>query len=134
MNINKKLISLVQAIYNTPQFRTTIDGKYSTWNIQETGIRQGCSLSPYSFLIVMTAMFHDIHLNDKLKTEKHRMIGAVRDEVLFADDTICMSEHHKAIERLLHEIERESLKYGMKLNKTKCELLICGKKTNNNIS
>ena len=75
----------------------------------------------------MTAMFHDIHTNDKLRLEKHRILGTVRDEVLFADDTICMSENHKAIERLLHEIEHESQKYGLELNKTECELLIFGK-------
>ena len=53
-------------------------------------------------------MFNDIHEFDKLKLTKHRIIGTGVDEILFADDTICISESDKALTRLLHEIENES--------------------------
>ena len=43
--------------------------------------------------------------------------------VLFADDTICISENAKAISRLLKEIQREGRKYGLILNKNKCEVI-----------
>ena len=64
--------------------------------------------------------------NDKLNLAKYRIIGSREDEILFADDTILISESDRAISRLLHEIEKESEKYGMKLNKTKCEVLVFG--------
>ena len=36
----------------------------SEWHEQQTGIRQGCPLSPYMLLVIMTTLFHDIHIGD----------------------------------------------------------------------
>ena len=77
---------MVKAIYTNTKFQVKINGQLSDTYTQATGIRQGCPLSPYLFLIVMTVMFHDIHKNDHAQTEKHRILGTIRDEVLFADD------------------------------------------------
>ena len=56
----------------------------------------------------MTVMFHDIHENDAVHTRRQRIAGTERDEVLYADDTICVSTDPKALNRLLHAIEVES--------------------------
>ena len=64
-------------------------------------------MSPYLFIILMTAMFHDIHQEDTIKMKKHRVVGTEEDEVLYADDTICISRDEKAMNRLLSAIERE---------------------------
>ena len=104
-----------------------MDGKTSGWKQQCTRIRQGCPLSPYLFVILMTVIFHDIHENDQLKMTKQRIMGTQADEVLYADDTICMAQNERAMNRLLKAIEEEGASYGMKLNKGKCEMLGFGK-------
>ena len=68
----------------------------------------------------MTTLFYDIKKNDTLRMTPHRINGTDFDEVLFADDTICVSTDTKAMNRLLKEIEEQGDKYGLKLNKTKC--------------
>jgi hypothetical protein len=123
MNIDNKLIRLIVKLYEKAKFFVEIDGVKSNTYKQETGIRQGCPLSPYLFLIVMTVIFHDIHKDDKTKTKKHRVGEANLEEILYADDTICISEDAKALTRLLREIEKEGNKYGLRLNKDKCELI-----------
>ena len=112
-------------IYKNPTFMIEIDGQRSDWKQQQTGIRQGCPLSPYLFLIVMTVMFHDIHNNAEHQAEMadDRILGAVFDEVLYADDTIIHSTDAKKVKKLLHKIEQEGANYGLKLNKNKCETL-----------
>ena len=96
-----------------------MDGIRSKWRTQETGIRQGCPLSPYLFILVMTVIFEDIHDGDQqMNLVKHRVAGATFDEVLYADDTICASKDTRAMNKLLANIETIGGKYGMELNKT----------------
>ena len=130
MGIPHKIKQVIQAMYHHPTFCVDMDGQRSEWYKQETGIRQGCPLSPYLFIILMTVMFFDIHEEDKLKMSKHRVKGTTCDEVMYADDTICITESERAMNRLLAAIESEGAKYGMRLNKSKCEYLVFGKAGN----
>ena len=71
----------------------------------------------------MTAIFHDVH--EKLQTTlpEHRIPGATMDEVMYADDTICISTDTRSMNKFLEEIEVVAEQYGLKLNKKKCEVM-----------
>ena len=87
MNVDPKLINVIKAMYKKTCFKVEMDGQTSKRYKQDTGIRQGCPLPPYLFLIVMTVVFHDIHEEDRQHLTKHRIQGVNYDEVLYADDT-----------------------------------------------
>ena len=53
--------NIIKSLYKQPTFKVDIDGATSKWYTQVTGVRQGCPLSPYPLLIVMTVMLHDVH-------------------------------------------------------------------------
>jgi hypothetical protein len=129
-NVYPKIRRSIQEIYRDPTFMVEVDGITSKLYKQATRIRQGCPLSPYLFLVVMTVMFDDIHKDDKQNLIKHRMQGTNYDEVLYADDTICVSTNTMALNKLLASIEEEANKYGLTLNKTKCEVMYNSTKAN----
>ena len=105
-SVAPKIINIIKDIYKKATCYVEIDGKTSNTYKQETGIRQGCPLSPYLFLIVMTTIFHDIHEELEDELIPHRVKNANFDEILFADDTICVSENAAALTTLLHKNTR----------------------------
>ena len=113
MDIYQKSISMVRALYAEPTSKVQIEQDDSGWRKQSAGIRQGCPSSPSLFLIVMNVMFEDIHKDDHLRIIGHRVTGATFDEVLYADDTILISEDRWAMQRLLRGVEKEGAKYAV---------------------
>ena len=98
-----------------------ISGSQSGWKSQSRGIRQGCPLSPYLFLLVMHALFNDVHSLISNRGQRLKRFNKVPfHEILYADDTILFSKDAKSVQKLLHAIEEISSAYGMALNKSKC--------------
>ena len=126
MNIPHKIIEVIKELYRRPTFNVEMEGRQSEWTPQRTGIRQGCPLSPYLFITLMTCLMHDVHQGDHLNLEAQRVLGTQADEVLYADDTICITQDENAMNRLVNEIEVEGAYYGLKLNRGKCEYLSFG--------
>ena len=126
MNVPDKICAAVRSLYKDTTLYVQLEGRNSNMMPQKTGTRQGCPLSPYLFIIVMTVMYHDVHANHRLLTERQRIVGTHTDEVLYADDTICFAQTTTAINRMLSAIEQEGSKYGMRPNKDKCEYISIG--------
>ena len=110
---------IVKEIYKNQLFNVKFEGQTSETMRQETGIRQGCPLSPYLFTIVMSVLFWDVKKERELsrKLRENRVPGASFDEVLYADDTILISTDTRAINEFLKEIETQGENIGMTLNK-----------------
>ena len=114
------MLEALEKIDNNPRFRIKdMEGK-STWRKQRTGIRQGCPLSPYLFVIFMTILFHDVEQEVGKEVIERTMDLVDFSNILYADDTFLVGKHSRELNKILHAIEKHSLRYGMKLNKNKC--------------
>jgi exonuclease III len=123
LHVPSKLINIVCALYCNPTFTIDMDGHSSQPWPQKRGIRQGCPLSPYLFLTVMTILFAELEDKIGAQLRPHRPLGASYTEILYADDTILASSSIKAIILQLREIEAQSARFGLSLNRGKCEAL-----------
>ena len=103
MDIPRVYIDAIKSIYKMPLFAVKGRGIQSSWKKQKSGIRQGCPLSPYLFVIVMTVIFRDVH--DNLNLEKGTLDGLSFTELLYADDTVLITNNVNAMNRLLAKVE-----------------------------
>ena len=107
----------MEAIYSNPTFAVKISSQTSDYYRQLCGSRQRCPLSPYLFFIVMAVMFNDIHLDCDRKPAWARMTGVRFSEILYADDTVLITDEAKAMRSLLETIEKHAKYYRLNLNK-----------------
>ena len=61
--VPQKIIQLIASFDSNPQFKVKSGQDKSAWRSQTAGIRQGCPLSPYMFVLLMGAMFADLKKN-----------------------------------------------------------------------
>lgn len=118
-SIHDTMANHIAALYRNPTFKVEKGDDKSSWRKQHSGIRQGCPLSPYLFILLMTVLFHDIRdsLGDQI--QERAIEGFDEREILYADDTLLVLPNEEAMTKLLNAIVVESSYYGLKLNRDK---------------
>ena len=98
-----------------------LNGGFTTnWFCLQKGVRQGCPLSAYLFLLCIEILAQNIRNNNQIhgipcgKTEQKLS--------LFADDCTCLLKDIRSIEITLQEINHFDLYSGLKLNTQKSVL------------
>ena len=110
MKLPPTFIKVIGSLYEQPMCKVEMDGWESLWHEQQTGITQGCPLSPYFFILLVRVIFSDVQARTGAQMARHRIVGTDFDFVCYADDTICASESTRAMSILLKEVEIEGAK------------------------
>ena len=66
---------IIEDLYSSPQFKANYEEQTSDWKKQNSGIRQGCTLSPYLFIILMSVLIHDINKYTEKLTKNRKIPG-----------------------------------------------------------
>jgi len=92
---------------------------------QQSGITQGCTLSPLLFITVMSVIMHDAvaKLSPAATAAYNR--GDLAD-LAFADDTLVLGASSEHITEFLAAIAEVAAKYGLELHMGKLQLLQVG--------
>ena len=104
---------MIAQIYSNPTFYVEVEGVKSSWKTQRRGIRQGCPLSPYLFILVMNRIIEQVNIlkeeitNSKTgkQFESMRIGQFATSEILFADDTMIIAKDNESLKGLLWTVE-----------------------------
>lgn len=89
------------------------------------GVRQGCNLSPLIFNAYIEQAIKEIkeHINCGVKIQGEK-VSMLR----YADDIAVLSESKEDLEKMLETMEQVLESYGLKINKSKTKIMVCGNK------
>ena len=120
--IPDQFVDMIQSIYTDRCFRVSECGVTSERHLQQSGICQGCPLSPFLFVIVMTVLM-DIARKD-LSPLASAAIGEQQlFDILYADDTIILGTSTCHVEEFAAAVGRAGLQFGMTLHWGKTQAL-----------
>ena len=101
MGVSDKIVDVIADYYSDPKFFVVDKFSTSDDRIQSAGIRQGCPLSPYLFILVMSCIDSDIGALKDNVIKSNRTPGINFDSIYFADDTILFSQNPAALKKLI---------------------------------
>ena len=82
-------VEMIRGIYTSRTFVTSDFGQKSEKKTQAAGIAQGCPLSPYLFIVVMSILLADVaHRLAEQRTTHVTKPYIVTEDLLYADDTL----------------------------------------------
>ena len=123
--LSERALKIITSLYTNATFFTkSALGGQVTGSVG-SGIRQGCPLSPYLFIMVLTVILEDVDwnlLSGGVATNTWSVLRPV-DDLEYADDTLLLSLTTAQLQAILTALETQAALYGMYLNCTKTEML-----------
>jgi len=117
-----KYINTIMSFYKNPTFRVREGTALSSEYPQQVGIRQGCTLAPLLFILTQQVIIQDA-LQEAQLSRWDYPATLTRPVLLYADDTVLITDRATPMQRLLLAIEKHAAKTGLFLNPDKCEIL-----------
>ena len=119
-DVDGHLVDLVAILHDHPKFLVSLNGYDFKIYEQRTGIRQGCPLSPYLFIIMMSIILQDAREIRGSIVEKPYIVSP---DIVYADDTMLLGSSASDVQKHLDAVVSVGRSYGLELNLGKTLLL-----------
>ena len=117
----RKFISIIQQLYDNSSCQVIHEGKLTDTFQVQTGVRQGCLLSPTIFLLVVDWIMKQTTTNRK--TGIQWTFTKQLEDLDFADDISLLSHRHQDAQEKLSRLAEEAEKTGLNINIKKTEVM-----------
>jgi hypothetical protein len=127
IGIPDPLVKAIMSMYKEPLFFVSEAGNDSPVYRASTGIRQGCPLSPFLFIIVLTLLFEDVDKALALKNITNNIVSHRRPlyDLEYADDVALFHAHLPSLQVIIHTLEEIAPKFGLQMNLLKTVHMPC---------
>ena len=131
-NFNTDLLNWIKLFYKNAKSCVSNNGHHSDFFDIRRGVRQGCPLSPYLFIICIELLSNQVLKNPDIKGIY--INGKEFKTSLFADDaSFIMDGSRRSFETLIYVMDNFTNISGLKLNSKKCQILRIGTTKQTNI-
>jgi hypothetical protein len=141
--VNSTLLALIQDLYSGSEAGVTVDGSAPSWFPTDTGVRQGCPLSPLLFnvyldfvarLVITECAAQGIsgftvafRINGRLVTPPDDCSELLQLlMLLYADDMVLFAPDATALQAALLIFERVACDWGLTVNYGKTKVMVVG--------
>ena len=119
--IPEKIIKLIRMAFEPSTCQVVHNGSLTEPFTITTGVRQGCLLSPFLFLIVIDWIMRET-TRDRKRGLQWSMMEQLED-IDYADDIALISQRHMDMKEKLLKLDEEARKTGLKINVKKTKSL-----------
>ena len=123
--VKGKMWRVLKSIYKTVESCVRIDGNLTDWFPVDTGVRQGCVLSPLLYAFFINGLVKELNeLDIGIQVEGGKKVCAL----LYADDIVMMTENRVELQKMLDVVAKYAKKWRFELNPKKSEVVVFGHK------
>jgi hypothetical protein len=116
------MLTLIGNIYEARRFCVADGAIKSSERKQMSGISQGCPLSPFLFVMLMTVVLREA-VNNLSDNDKFDMVSGSLSVLLYADDTLLIGRSQASLQNLLDNIALAGVRVGMELHWDKFQMI-----------
>jgi hypothetical protein len=123
--VKGKMWRVLRSIYETVESCVTVDGYATEWFPIETGVRQGCVLSPLLYALFINGLVKELNsLKEDVGVEIEE--GKNVNAFLYADDIVLLAKNRYALQHMLDTVAQYAKKWRFELNPKKSEVVVFG--------
>ena len=119
--IPNKIVKIIRSLYEDAECSVIDGGSQSAWFKVKTGVRQGCNLSGFLFLLVIDWIMRQV-TEDKSRGIRWKITTKLED-LDFADDIALISSTFQHMQEKTDRIHEIAKRTGLKINQSKTKLL-----------
>ena len=130
--VPEKIVNIIQNSYDGLQCKVMHGGQLTDAFPVRTGVRQGCLLSPFLFLLVIDWIMKNSTSEGKYGiqwTSQNQL-----DDLDFADDLALLSHTHEQMQMKTANVAAASASIGLHIHKGKSKILKCNTENTNPIT
>ena len=111
-------IRIITKLYWEQRAVVKVDDDRSGWVNIERGVRQGCVLSPDLF-----SLYTQLVMNEITELDGIKIGGRNINNIRYADDMVLLADTEEKLQRLMDELNEQCRIKGLKINKSKTEVM-----------